>query len=254
MVEQVVAAFTKRTDKIKETDKNKIINIAEFFTDTIQGEGINIGHPATFIRVQNCTLNCVWCDTTEVWRQGNPYSIDEIIQLMEKHDIIYKLKSGQHLILTGGSPLLYQNQFVYLINKIKEKYNFKPYIEVENECTIMPTKEFTNIIDCWNNSPKLSNSGMKLELRKKMNVIDYLLEQKNSWFKFVVNNENDWKELQKTYKIPYNKLDRIILMPEGQTREELQKNYETVVTLGIKHNLKICDRFHVTIWNKKVGV
>jgi len=34
------------------------LEIADFFYDTIQGEGINIVQPAAFLRVQNCTHNC----------------------------------------------------------------------------------------------------------------------------------------------------------------------------------------------------
>ena len=37
------------------------LQVSEFFSHTIQGEGINIGKPAVFLRMQSCTMNCVWC-------------------------------------------------------------------------------------------------------------------------------------------------------------------------------------------------
>jgi len=252
MVEQIIKAFPKEIKQVK--SDSDVIKISEMFADTLQGEGIHIGYPATFIRVQNCSLNCKWCDSTEVWRKGNPYTIDEIINLMEDYNVINKLKAGQHLVLTGGSPLSYQKQFVKLINRIKLDYSFKPYIEVENECTIMPIKEFSDIVDCWNNSPKLFNSGMKKELRYKPEVIKYLLTQ-NSWWKFVVREEDEWDEIVRDYIKPNNiPYDKVLLMPEGQTREELQQHYEAVIDMATKYNIKVTDRLHITIFNKKTGV
>ena len=43
-------------------------------------------------------------------------------------------------------------------------------------------------------------------------------------------------------------------MPEGMTREELQQHYLIVVDMACKHNVRMTDRLHVTIWNKKTGV
>jgi len=38
------------------------------------------------------------------------------------------------------------------------------------------------------------------------------------------------------------------------TRDELRQHYEAVVNLACKHNVRMTDRLHVTIWNKKTGV
>lgn len=263
MVEQIVKAFPDFRKEAKK-DGSGVINISEMFADTVQGEGINTGCPATFLRVQHCTLDCGWCDTGEVWKKGNPYSVDEIIELMEQkynnRTLIDRFKQGQHLVLTGGSPMLYQNQFVELVNKIKNKYSFKPYIEIENEATRMPTKEFSEIIDCWNNSPKLENSGMKKSFRNKPEVIKYLVQQPNSWFKFVITDKSDWNEITKEYIKPDNSIygvipySKIILMPEGQTRQQLQQNYDVVVDLCSRYNLRMTDRMHISMWDKKTGV
>ena len=43
-------------------------------------------------------------------------------------------------------------------------------------------------------------------------------------------------------------------MPEGQTRDELYKHYEATVNIAAKENVRMCDRLHVTIWNKQTGV
>ena len=41
--------------------------IIEIF-DSIQGEGLNLGKQATFIRLAGCNLNCPWCDTN--WKEA----------------------------------------------------------------------------------------------------------------------------------------------------------------------------------------
>ena len=68
-------AFDK---KVEGDDK---LAIAEMFCDTIQGEGVTTGVPGTFMRLQGCTLKCVWCDTLDVWPNGNEYSFDEIFDI-----------------------------------------------------------------------------------------------------------------------------------------------------------------------------
>ncbi len=129
-------------------DPERSIDMAEFFCDTIQGENF-IGWPATFLRVQHCTQSCLFCDTTEIWRHGNPYSFDELFELIEQADLPRKFKQGQHLVLTGGSPVQQQDKLIRFLNEFIVRYQFKPYIEIENEATLMPEDELIRLIDCW---------------------------------------------------------------------------------------------------------
>lgn len=238
--------------KIKDQDK---LAISEMFADTLQGEGIFTGVVSTFVRLQGCTLQCIWCDTLEVWPNGNDYSFDEIFELFESIDLIQKFKNGQHLILTGGSPLKQQKRLAEFLTKFVEKYDFKPYIEIENEVVLQPNEQMIQFVDCWNNSPKLANSGMKERVRYKPQLIQFMSQLENSWFKFVISDVEDWLELKRDY-IDTNLIDtkRIILMPEGDTFEKLHKNREFVAQLAIDNNVRFSDRLHVTIWNQKVGV
>ena len=41
----------------------KKIEVTEIFGPTLQGEGPMAGHPAMFLRLRRCNLQCVWCDT-----------------------------------------------------------------------------------------------------------------------------------------------------------------------------------------------
>lgn len=231
------------------------LSISEMFADTIQGEGVNTGCISTFVRLQGCTLKCVWCDTINVWPNGNDYTFDEIFDLFESIDLIGRLKDGQHLILTGGSPLKQEKALIEFIKAFILKYGFKPYIEVENEAVLMPTSEFVELVDWWNNSPKLANSEMKENVRIKPLTLAYMGSLPNSNFKFVIDKDSDWDEIQKTFiDNGFITKDKIILMPEGQTQEELSINREKTAELAIKNGIRFSDRLHVTLWNKQTGV
>lgn len=230
------------------------LQVSEFFSHTIQGEGINIGKPAVFLRMQSCTMNCVWCDTASVWRQGNPYSFEELFELMETHGTIDFLRDGASLVLTGGSPLLQQKELADFLDAFFDKYDFMPYVEVENECTLVPNV-LIPYVACWNNSPKLSNSGNVVQLRYKPEVLKKLNHLENSWFKFVIRNENDWQEIVEDFiSTGYVSKHRIILMPVGGSREELNKNAPTVVDIAIRNNVRYCSREHVQLWDTLTGV
>jgi organic radical activating enzyme len=230
------------------------LEIAEFFCDTIQGENF-IGYPASFLRLQHCTLNCVWCDTQEVWRYGNPYTFDEIFALLEKEHVIDKLIAGQHLVLTGGSPLKQQIQLIHFFHMFQTKYSFIPFIEVENECTLMPSQQMISLVSCWNNSPKLENSANTIHARYKPEIIKKLASIPNSWFKFVVSNKNDWAEIYEHFIIPgLITYSQIVLMPQGATRAEIEKNREMVLEIAIENNVRYSTREHIILWDKKTGV
>jgi len=231
------------------------LNISEMFGNTIQGEGIWAGHPATFMRMQGCTLDCVWCDTAEVWRQGNAFSAMEVLHLLNSSGLVDKLRQGQHLVLTGGSPLKQQTSLVYFLKEFKSAFGFKPYIEVENECVLLPNPDFAKLVDCWNNSPKLQNSGMKTRARWKPEVIQATSQLPNSWFKFVISNYSDWQEVLKDFIEPgYISKDQVILMPEGQNQQQLAKTRDMVASIAVDVNVLFSDRLHITIWDKKTGV
>lgn len=233
---------------------NQFIDVAEFFCDTIQGENF-VGWPTAFLRVQHCTNHCIWCDSQAVWKFGNPYTFDELFELMEKADLIRKFKEGQHLALTGGSPVLQQKKLVPFIDMFINRYKFKPFIEIENECTRMPSDELISFVDLWNNSPKLSMSGNPYQIRYRPDVLQKLSSLNNSWFKFVVSQESDWEEILRDYLVKQLiKRDQIVLMPLGGSREELELNREFTLNLAIRENVRYTTREHVVVWNKMTGV
>lgn len=243
MVKQIISAGAYKTRKVFQKDGENYLNVSEFFYDTIQGEGIYAGHPAAFLRLEGCILHCSYCDTEEVWMHGSPYSFNEIFTLIEDTDLLYQLEHGQHLVLTGGSPMLQQKRLNVFLKQLKEQYQLNPFIEIENECVGVPSLSFVKEINCWNNSPKLLGSGMPRKLRYKPGVIQRMSTLRNTWFKFVVDCEEDWEEISMDFLEPELILrEQIILMPQGTTRTELEKNRPIVVEMAIQHGVRYSDR------------
>ena len=240
---------------LKDPETVPFLRIAEFFSGTIQGEGMTVGIPSAFLRLQGCTLNCSFCDTQEVWKIGNPYTFEEIVDLMLHHKLIEQFKGGLHLVVTGGSPLNQQDALILFFNYFNYRFGFVPIIEIENECTILPKKDLINLVTYWNNSPKLCSSGNVWLARYKPHVIKALAELTNSTFKFVIVNEQDWREVSDDYiKAGLIKRSQIILMPQGSSRDELAANKEFVLELAVNEQVRYTPRLHIEYWDKKVGI
>lgn len=241
------------SDREPADDRTGKLHITELFRDTIQGEGAYIGQSATFLRLQGCTLNCSFCDTQ--WNDGDLYSVREVFFIFEKFGIIDALHDGQHLVITGGSPLRQQKSLIHFLKQFISRYGFKLIVQIENECTIMPDSELLSYIDIWNNSPKLSNSANIAAMRYKPQVLQFLAHLPDSWFKFVVGESTDWNEIQwdfiDTGLISKN---QVILMPMAENEEELKVFRQVAVDMAIRHNVRYTPREQVALWGDADGV
>lgn len=69
---------------------------------TIQGEGINAGRAAYFIRLAGCDVGCVWCDVKESW-DANKHPLMAVQQLLA--DALQF--PGRLIVITGGEPAMH---------------------------------------------------------------------------------------------------------------------------------------------------
>lgn len=234
---------------------------------SLQGEGPSIGHPAVFLRLAGCNLNCdgfsyqdptdgthLGCDTKLVWKQGTPYTIETLLQTWQNNNFLQYLSAGAHLIITGGEPLLQQIKITEFLKQL-ECICAKVYVEIETNGTILPNDYLSQRVNQFNVSPKLTSS---LETRKKAyhsNILKYFATLPHAIFKFVIQTEIDIQEVidayQKIFHIPAT---RIWLMPEGGTRQALEPKMawlaESCKQLGFNLSL----RLHILLWNEATGV
>ena len=195
------------------------------------------------------------CDSKEVWKNGSPYSINEILTRMDMFDLPTKLFNGQHLVFTGGSPLKQQKGLLQFILAFSAAYGFIPFIEIENECIIDPLVDLIPYINVWNNSPKLSNSGNPDHIRYQPELIKRMARLQNSYFKFVIAQKEDWEEIERDFLKPnLIKKSQIILMPLGDTKKAVLKSGPLVAEMAIENNVRFINREHVILWDKRTGV
>tara|TARA_Y100001958_G_C21090921_1_gene444048 strand:+ start:93 stop:773 length:681 start_codon:yes stop_codon:yes gene_type:complete len=217
---------------------------------SIQGEGPNFGKPAIFLRTAQCNLKCTWCDTKYTWDWKN-YDFQKEVKEMtidEVKDAILDLGIN-HLVITGGEPLLQQDDLADLLSFLKPDF----YVEVETNCTILPNKMLTDLIDQWNVSPKTKNSGNPLELCENNECYYFFANQENCFFKYVVENETDIPEIKKfvrKYNIPEK---RIQLMTQASTKEEISMKEKSISKLATLHNFSFSPRLHVAMWGSQRG-
>lgn len=241
----------------------KKLAVSEVFY-SIQGEGKTVGIPSVFVRLGGCNLMCggmgtqfdgelhngaeFRCDTVEVWMKATSKELHEILP----QDCVEAIRNGAHVILTGGEPTMQQAGLYEFISYVKTTINQNAYFEVETNGTIMPNEFLLEQIDLWNCSPKLRNSGMDNAMTYKPDVIKEL-NKKNTIFKFVVNSDKEWEEIERDY-LPIVDREKIYLMPAGENQELLNENKQRVVELAKDKYLNFTTRLHIEIWNKKTGV
>ena len=242
--------------------ENNSIAVSEAFF-SCQGEGSTQGVSAIFLRTQGCNLFCHWnnknlklepCDTITQWKEGKYWLITELIQDWINKGWLDKLKTGSHLVCTGGEVLLRQQEYIELFQQLRT-IQIQPYIEIESNATIKPNSIFDSFVQQYNLSPKLQSSNMPTNTRYRENVLQHFARDKRAIFKFVITSVKDMEEIQNDFvnkfSIPNN---RIWLMPLADTRDELITNSEYVVELAKKYGYNYSSRLQIELWNKTVGV
>lgn len=232
------------------------LRIAEIFT-SIQGEGIWVGTPSTFVRVSGCNLRCQWCDTKYAsWQPEGPIiPVSEIVEDVQRRGV-------QHVVVTGGEPMIFP-PVVELTNALKRQ-----------ECIITIETAGTAFLeldcDLMSISPKLSNStprdetaGAKWELRHEslrtnLSPFRRLVERygQRVQLKFVVDParlENELREIDEILaalnQIPSN----VLLMAEGTNPEDLHRRERQLVPICIERGWRLTPRWHVDLFGNTRG-
>ncbi len=231
---------------------------------TLQGEGVSVGTPAIFVRTSRCNLHCRWCDTDYTWNfTGTPWQHDRGV----KHDkaastfeispasLAERLASFpcRHVVLTGGEPLLQQDELletIHLLRELDPSWTF----EVETNGTRVPAPAFDAAIAQFNVSPKLAHSGMDEVLRIVPAALQHFARHPRAWFKFVAASPADLatiEELAARFNLPP---DRIVLMPEGRTAAGLDRISADLAAAVLERGWRFSDRLHVRLWGDRRGV
>ena len=218
---------------------------------SLQGEGAALGTPSVFLRLATCNLACTWCDTRYTWDWANHDYFTEVMEMswQEVREKIVSLNCP-HLVITGGEPLLQQQELAPLIGDLAQAgYTF----EVETNGTISPTSSLTLQVHQWNVSPKLANSGNPLGRRQVDPTLRAFGALPNAYFKFVVEQPGDLEEVEALVGSYQLARDRVILMPEGRDPDTLRQRSLWLSQLCVRAGFRFSPRLHILLWGDKRG-
>lgn len=282
------------------------LKISELFY-SIQGEGRFMGVPSVFLRTFGCNFTCsgfgmprgelsLEADTIAVNHTLKPYAtykdlplvstgcdsyaswhptFKDLSPMLTVDAIVERIMEilpfgewrDEHLVITGGEPLLgWQRAYPDLLKH--EKMRDLKAITFETNGTQLLSTELKEYLWTWAGimgqgrsaltfsvSPKLSVSGEAREAAINPDVV-YQYEQVGfTYLKFVVANEDDANEALEVTKMYRSEGFRgpVYLMPVGGVESVYTMNNKNVALLAMKHGLRYSDRLQVPLFKNEHG-
>jgi len=217
---------------------------------SLQGEGFLAGLPSVFIRLAGCPLRCRWCDTKYAWDEaaGAHYSVAKIVQTVQQ-------AQSKFVVITGGEPMI-DSDLPQLVQELKAA---DKHITIETAgIAFVPDMP----CDLMSISPKLRNStpadpelaAVHEDSRLDIAVLRMLIDEYSYQLKFVVDCEDDLAEIDQTLKeIGNADLEKVMLMPQAATRDELLAKSPMVADLCKRSGFAFSPRLQVLLCNKERG-
>lgn len=202
------------------------------------------------------------CDSIPVWVKGQEVEYQEIINNWLKKGLYPDIKNGIiHIIWTGGEPTLpyHQKSIVeftkYWLLEIEKNLGLSYFYEIETNGTIYIERELFDLLKQINCSPKLSNSGMPKNKRIVPEAIDRIMQHNNYQFKFVVDTENDIKEVFKDFIEPFSiPIKNVCMMPALDDQSKFHERTNFICEMAKKYKFIAAQRLHISSWGAVTGV
>lgn len=285
------------------------IKVAELFY-SIQGEGRYMGVPSIFLRTFGCNFTCdgfgmspgeksnernlvavdiekfktykdlplvsTGCDSYASWDPRFKH-LSPVIDVDSLADSIvdllpYKRWEDEHLVITGGEPLLgWQRSYPDLLDNPKMRSlkeltfetngtqpladDFKTWIHREwhHDGTYNVGRGINSLT--FSVSAKLSCSGESRDEAIRPEVVSEYQEYGYTYLKFVVATEQDAEEALETLEVyrAHGFDGPCYLMPVGGVESVYAMNNRRVAELAMKHGLRYSDRLQVPLFKNEWG-
>lgn len=280
------------------------LKIAELFY-SIQGEGRYMGVPSVFLRTFGCNFKCsgfgmpkgessnevekiaaqihsfktyeelplvsTGCDSYASWdprfKDLSPMLTSDAIAERICEILPYNKWEDEHLVITGGEPLLgWQRAYPDLLEH--PKMAGLKEITFETNGTQKLTAEFKDYLVQWQMpevaykkevtfsvSAKLSCSGELPSDAIRPDVVCEYQEAGHVYLKFVVATEEDAEEALEAVDIYRAEgfSGNVYLMPVGGVETVYALNNRRVAELAMKHGLRYSDRLQVPLFKNEWG-
>jgi 7-carboxy-7-deazaguanine synthase len=277
------------------------IKVSELFY-SIQGEGRFMGVPSVFLRTFGCNFTCdgfgmprgeksderdiiaqhadqykdykslplvtTGCDSYASWdvrfKHLSPLlSIDGIVDAI-LHMLPHGKWTSEHLVITGGEPLLgWQRAYPDLLSH-PDMVNLQELTFETNGTQELTTKFSEYLKTHWRKgwdrltfsvSPKLSVSGEKWEDAIKPEVIKQYQDHGYVYLKFVVADEKDVAEAAMAVECYKDNgfTGPVYLMPVGGVESVYAMNNKNVALMAMKKGWRYSDRLQVPLFKNEWG-
>jgi len=225
------------------------LKLSEIF-ESLQGEGLNTGKPCVFVRLALCNLHCRWCDTKYTW-DFEQFDYEREVELWPVARVLARLAESRarHVVITGGEPLLQQSALIALCAELPED----TFVEVETNGTLEPSPELIARIDQWNISPKLEHAGDPAAIRLRPAVLRCFVPLTHAYLKLVIRAQGDAEEAVNLVRALGWPAERVFLMPEAQSRDELRAKTPEVARLSLERGYRFSSRLHLELWDGQRG-
>lgn len=192
--------------------------------------------------VKNCDTPFSWD-----WSRYDPkvelteQSVDEILAKLDGMGV-------EMVVVTGGEPLLQQRALRPLLEQIKAR-GWR--VEIETAGTLA-WEQPLELVDQFNVSPKLENSGNPLEHRYKPDMLRGFEADGRAIFKFVVTEPDELDEVASI--VDECQLTDIWVMPEGTDVETLTARQRALAPAVLERGWNLTTRLHILLWGDRRGV
>jgi 7-carboxy-7-deazaguanine synthase len=225
------------------------LKVSETF-ESLQGEGVSAGAPAIFVRLAQCNLHCIWCDTKYTWDFERYRYEDEVREQSVAHVAqLVNASASRRLVLTGGEPLLQQRALEEFFARLEPDI----VVEVETNGTIAPQPESLWRVNQWNVSAKLSSAGDPEQFRIRPEILAIFRDSGRAYLKLVVHRDEDYAEADALVSRLAWPSERVLLMPEANDREQLRARSFTVAEAARARGFRFSSRLHLELWGGRRG-
>ena len=223
----------------------------------------------TFFKYEELPLVSTGCDSYASW---NP-DFKDLSPMLESDAIADRIMEiipfsewrDEHLVITGGEPLLgWQRAYPDLLNH--PKMEGLKEITFETNGTQKLSPEFKHYLGEWNAtkwnreitfsvSAKLPCSGEKWEDAICPEVVCEYEEVGTAYLKFVIATEQDFEDAERAIKEFRNAgfQGHVYLMPVGGVESVYTLNNKNVALLAMQHGLRYSDRLQVPLFKNEWG-
>ena len=214
------------------------------------------------------------CDTYAAiypeFKDLSPYRTPEEIVTDIMAMLPYRQWRDEHLVITGGEPLLAWQQIYPVLLSRPEMLRLKE-ITFETNGTQLLYPEFRHFLLNWTLNPtfgrrgpnaltfsvsaKLTCSGESREDAIRPDVVMQYQEVGHTYLKFVIAQEQDAEEALEVLEIYRREgfTGDVYLMPVGGVESVYSLNNRRVAELAMQHGLRYSDRLQVPLFKNEWG-